>query len=66
MYKIKSVAIKSLLLFMAGLFIWFLVEKCTACQTQKSDFGCLMRRKVEKYQAILALLDSNKELHIEQ
>ena len=32
MYKMLSAAIKSLLLFMAGLFIGFLVEKCVACQ----------------------------------
>ena len=29
----------SLLLFTAGLFIEFLVEKCAACQSWKSDFG---------------------------
>ena len=39
--KWNTVAIKieSLLLFMAGLFIEFLVEKCAACQSRKSDFG---------------------------
>ena len=34
-----TAAIKSLLLFMASLFIVFLVERCVACQSQKSDFG---------------------------
>ena len=49
---------------MASLFIGFLVEKDVACR--KSDFGwhrfpfspCLMRERVEKSEAILALLDS--------
>ena len=57
-----SAAIKSLLLFMASLFIGFMVEKYVACQSQKSDFGwhrfrfspCLMRKRVEKSEAILA------------
>ena len=58
---------------MAGLFIGFLVEKCVACYSRKSDFGwrrfrfslCFMRKKVQKSQAILALLDSFQELHLE-
>ena len=37
--KWNTAAINSLLLFMAGLFTEFLVEKCAACQSQKSDFG---------------------------
>ena len=37
--KWNTAAINSLLLFMAGLFIEFLVEKCAACQSWKSDFG---------------------------
>ena len=37
--KWNTAAIKSLLLFMAGLFIGFLVEKCVACESRKSDFG---------------------------
>ena len=42
----------------------FLVEKYAACQSRKSDFGwhrfspCLMRKRVEKSEAVLALLDS--------
>ena len=36
--KWNSAAIKSLLLFMASLFIGFLVEKYVACQSRKSDF----------------------------
>ena len=71
MYKMK---LKSLLLFMASLFIGFLVEKYVACQSRKSDFGwlrfrfpppCLLRKRVEKSAAILALLDSFKGLHLE-
>ena len=65
-------AIKSLLLFMASLFIEFLVEKCVACQSWKSVFGwhrfrfspCGMRKRVES-PAILALLHSFQELHLE-
>ena len=49
---------------MASLFIGILVEKYVACQSRKSDFGwhrfrfppCLMRKRVEKSEAILALL----------
>ena len=37
--KWNSAAIKSPLLFMASLFIGFLVEKYVACQSRKSDFG---------------------------
>ena len=33
MYKMKYRCTKILLLFMAGLFIGFLVDKCTACQS---------------------------------
>ena len=71
--KWNSAAIKSPLLFMASLFIGFLVEKYVACQSRKSDCGwhrfrfspCLMRKRVENSQAILALLDSFQELHLE-
>ena len=66
-----QLAIKILLLFVDGLFNGFLVEKYTACEIhRKSDFGwhrfqnvaystspCLMRKGVEKSQAILALRD---------
>ena len=56
--KWNTAVIKSLLLFMAGLFIVFLVERCFACQSRKSDFGwhhfhfspCLMRKRVQKSQ----------------
>ena len=59
---------------MAGLLIEFLVEKCAACQSRKSDFGWhrfrfssyWMRKRVEKSQAILTLLDSFQELHLER
>ena len=47
----------SLLLFMASLFIGFLVKKYVACQSRKSDFGwhhfrffsCLMRKRIESF-----------------
>ena len=71
--KGNTAAIKSLLLLMAGLFIGFLVEKCVACQSLLSDFGwhrfcfspCWMRTRIIKAQAILDLLDSFQELHLE-
>ena len=59
---------------MAGLFIGFLVENCAACQSHyKSDFEWhrfpfslrLMRKRVKKSQAILALLDGFQELHLD-
>ena len=51
---------------MASLFIGFLVEKYVALAKSKSDFGwhrfrcspCLMRKTIEKSEAILALLES--------
>ena len=62
----NSAAIKSLMLFMASLFIGFLVEKFIALvkseiRFQMASFSfspCLMRKTVEKSEAILALLDS--------
>ena len=59
---------------MAGLFIEFLLEKCAACQSRKSDFGrhrfhfspYWMRKRVEKSQSILTLLDSFQELNLER
>ena len=58
---------------MASLFIGFLVEKYVTCQSRKSDFGwhcfrfspCLMRKRIEKSEAILPLLDTFQELHLE-
>ena len=55
------------------LVYWVLVEKCVACQSRKSDFGWyrfrfspfLMRKRVKKSRAILALLDSFQEQHSE-
>ena len=38
MYKMKFSCYQSLLLFMASLFIEFLVERYVACQSRKSDF----------------------------
>ena len=51
---------------MASLLIGFLVEKYVPCQSRKSNFvwnrfrfsSCSMRKRVEKSEAILALLDS--------
>ena len=71
--KWNSAASKSVLLFVGSLFNGFLVEKYVACQNQKSDLGwhrfrfspCLIRKGVEKSEAILALLDSFQELHFE-
>ena len=40
--KWNTAAINSLLWFMAGLFIEFLVGKCAGCQSWKSDFGCIV------------------------
>ena len=65
---------KCVLFFMASLFVGFLVEKYVACQSRKSEFGwhrfcfpppCLMRKRVKKSEAILPLLDSFQELHLE-
>ena len=58
---------------MASLFIGFLVEKYVTFQSRKPDFGwhrfrfspCLMHKRVEKSEAILALLDSFQELQLE-
>ena len=52
------------------LFIEFLVEKCAVCQSRKSNFGWHRFRfspfwmRVEKSQAILAILDCFQELHL--
>ena len=51
---------------MVSLFIGFFVDKYVTCQSRKSDFGWhrfrfspwLMRKRVGKSEAILALLDS--------
>ena len=56
---------RSPLLFVASLFIGFLVEKYITCQSRKYDFGrycfqfspCLKCKRVEKSEAILALLE---------
>ena len=53
--------------------LFFLVERCVACQSRKSDFRwhrfrfspCLMHKRVQKSQANLALLDSFQGLHLE-
>ena len=37
--KWNTAAIKTFLSFMASFFAGFLVERCVACQRQKSDFG---------------------------
>ena len=69
--KWNTASIKSLLLFVASLFIVFLVERCVACQSRKSDFGwhrfspCLMRIKEDSSDSRVILLDSFQELHLE-
>ena len=71
--KWNSADIRRLLLFMASLFTGFFVEKYVTCQSRKSDFGwhrfrfwpCLMRKRVEKSEAMLALLDTFRELHLQ-
>ena len=76
--KWETSAIKILLLFMAGLFIGFLVEKCSAFPSHRksvlwwhrfqkwaSTWPCWMRKRVEKSEAILALLDGFQELHLD-
>ena len=74
MYKMKySCYQESSVIHAAGLFIEFLVEKCAVRQSRKSDFGwhrfcfspCWMRKRIITAQAILALLDSFQELHLE-
>ena len=60
-------------LFMASLFFWFLVEKYVTCQSRKFDFGwhrfrfapCLMRKRVAKSEALLALTWYLSGLHLE-
>ena len=64
--KWNTAAIKSILLFMASFFIGFLVERCVACQSRKSDFGWhRFRFSPSQSEAILALLDNFQELHLE-
>ena len=66
--KWNSAAIRSLLLFMASLFIGFLVESKSEIRFQIASFSfssCLMRKRVAKSEAILALCDTFQELHLE-
>ena len=64
---VNSAAIRSLLIFMASLSIWFLVEKYVTCQSRISDSGwhrfrfspCSMRKRVAtESEAIMALFDT--------
>ena len=75
--KWNTAAIKILLLFLAGSFIGFLVEKCAAWRKvignhrfQKwaslSTSSCWMRKRVEKSLAFLALLVGFHELHLDR
>ena len=53
---------------MASLFIGFLVESKSEIRFQMASFSfssCLMRKRVAKSKAILALLDTFEELHFE-
>ena len=66
--KWNSAAIRSLLLFMASLFIGFLVESKSEIRFRRASFSfspCLMRKRVAKSEAILALLDTFQEQHLE-
>ena len=56
------------LLFMASLFIGFLVESKSEIRFRTASFSfspCLMGKKVAKSEVIPALLDSFPELHLE-
>ena len=73
LYKMKYSCFQDSSVIPGWFVYWVLVEKCTACQShRKSDFGwhrfrfapCLMRNRIEKSQAILALLDGFQELHL--
>ena len=69
--EIQLAAIKSQepLLVMASLFIGFLVEEYVACQRfRMASFSfspCLMRKRIAKSEATLALPDNFQELHLE-
>ena len=68
MYKMTSAAIRSLLLFLASLFIGFLVESKSEIRFRTASFSFssfLIRKRVAKSEAILALLDTFQELHLE-
>ena len=56
------------MLFMASLFIGFLVESKWEIRFRMASFSfspCLMRKRVAKSEAILAFLDTFQELHLE-
>ena len=66
--KWNSAVIRSLLLFMASLFIGLLVESKSEIRFRMASFSfssCLMRKRAAKSEAILALLDTLQELHLE-
>ena len=66
--KWNSAAIRSLLSFMANLFIGFLVESKSEIRFRMASFSfssCLMRKRAAKSEAILALLGTFQELHLE-
>ena len=63
--KIKYSCHQDSSVIMTGLIIVFMAEKCTACQSNSFCFSpCLMGKRVDKSQAILALLDGFQEPHI--
>ena len=56
------------MVFMASLFIGFLIESKSEIQFRMASFSFssrLMRKTVAKSEAILALLDTFQELHLE-
>ena len=66
--KWNSAAIRSLLLFMASLFIGLLIESKSEIRFRMASFSfssCLMRKRAAKSEAILALLGTFQELHLE-
>ena len=66
MYKMKFRFYQEL--FMASLFIGFLVESKSEIRFRMASFSfspCLMRKRVAKSEAILAFLDTFQELHLE-
>ena len=53
---------------MANLFIGFLVDSKSEIRFRMASFSfpsCLMRKRAAKSEAILALLDTFQELHLE-
>ena len=74
MYKMKYSSYQESSVIHGWFVYWVLVEKCAACQSRKSNFGwhrfffhlvSFVRGLHSQSRAILALLDSFQELHLE-